>query len=431
MVTKNRTKIRLLVVMSICLSSAAFGKSYPEVEPNDDYMNAQFIESNDTIQGSIGAIYDSKQDSVDWFKIVVDAPARFHQIYENKTRVTVGIDICSIDREGNLVGRKLLNNNTFDTDIQTLFTTLYPGVYYIKIKRNVAYTYTFCFLLFPCRKNILFEDEEPNNSIETAIPIVADTFFEGNVGFLLPDEGMVDQGDYYTFTVPEKSFFEIIRDTALTLINNSPGFDLYRYGASSKIITGGIETTSVNKISLSASVYYVKLFSEFENDYRIKYRLFPDTTIVNRVQFDEDCIFYSSMNMLVDSFMEDTFTNRSGNVGYGNDRNQFAASAASFSNAWLEGNFRKDSIGILNQYGICFWLKNVNYAWCYVLTIGDNNNMPGAFNFTIGMEKEIEIFTVGANSTYSPNTLPVDSVIYGKVNGHTMRLCEIQPEKEL
>jgi hypothetical protein len=305
---------------------------------------------------------------------------------------------------------------TLDLENERHIITLLPGIYYIKLLKNVSvpFEYTVCFLLFPGRKDTLFSDEEPNNTFEDAKVITNNTFFEGNISFYSLETGICDSVDCYKFNLGDKTNFSIVLDSAKVFSVGNPTYEFFRDGMSKSIATGYIPRTLDNTFRITPGTYYIKIKETTANDYSFKIQLKPDTTSNTKIIISNGKLFYNSMDLFSDTTVEDTFTSKSGNLSYGADRKSASLAASAFSDSWAEGKFCIDSVGTLNQYGISFWLQSGTYSWASVLTIGTNTNAQGAFVFTYGASKEIELFTIGPNSSYTPNSIPADSCLKWK-----------------
>ena len=205
MVPRNSGKGSFKVTYTFNPTSANYKD---DTEPNDKWQQGVQLTSGVSNTGHLGYYYYEGRDEEDWYKIVVP---------ENGTvKVTIAAHgelnlsyttLYVIDANGSDHNRGSVWGGNDDKAGEFTVPACAPGTYYLRVPRNGGqggYTLRYD---FTATSSVYSDDNEPNQTYETAKEIFSGVDVTGHMGYYYWDD--MDEVDWFKFEVPENGTVKV------------------------------------------------------------------------------------------------------------------------------------------------------------------------------------------------------------------------------
>lgn len=230
-----------------------------DIEPNNNYLNAQNIYVNDHVKGILNS-----DDTSDFYKVTVPADGKLtiSAVSTNGVKSNLylygaaGSDQSSIQ-------------SSYDKVTNTFSAGLAAGTYYIRVAgKNNTYELTTDFI-----ENEVKIDNATNSYIQ-APSLELNSEVTGHIGFVYDNRGQ-NKNDYYKITLPTDG--QLILDA--TQVNGGQ-LDLFIYGKygndKSSISSSYDKATHKTVLGLQAGTYYIRINdSGYYGAYSLKNTFIP------------------------------------------------------------------------------------------------------------------------------------------------------------
>ena len=254
-----------------------------DIEPNNQFADAQFFSQTDTIDGRIGYTGIST-DANDYFETAMPiyGTLKYYVTYNNTGNIT-GSDFYSYiyNKNGSLIGNSYQYNQPLGISTDSIYVHCREqDTVYIRIGSSGCFSYQIRYEVDPPSTN----DIEPNNDFASAQLVSSSTPTGGRIGYT---SVQTDQNDYFKAVLPTfgtfnyyvqydntsnyntgSDFFTYIYNKAGSLIGNS-----YLYNRQLGI---GYDTISIHCRELDT--VYIRISSSGCFSYTFSYDVYAPTT---------------------------------------------------------------------------------------------------------------------------------------------------------
>ncbi|MEO6818824.1 MAG: T9SS type A sorting domain-containing protein, partial [Ginsengibacter sp.] len=230
-----------------------------DLEPNNSTVTALNLSENATVTGHVGYYNNNYRDTADWYKITTSKDGRL----DLKLTTENGnyINIYLYDANGTIL---ISEKNTISPSGTLSTDGLAAGTYYVKIASYYNYQYSpytlTSSLISPAQAN----DNEPNNSPQSAIPLSVNKTVTGHVGYY--NNNKRDTSDYYKIMIPHDGQLDLTITT-----NNGSYLNMFLLDKDGKTIINSRTTISPGyKLvtdGLAAGTYYVKVACYYNSEF--------------------------------------------------------------------------------------------------------------------------------------------------------------------
>jgi hypothetical protein len=242
-----------------------------ETEPNNTSLNANTIELNGSISGTINI----DGDYYDYFKVTLPNDGKIEFLLSEGSLTGGYLDLY--DQNGYSFLRQSLQTGDPFNDLLT-YENLKAGTYYIRISGggNITYVLTNTFTPTAFAGG---NDTEPNDKQTESVTISINGSNTGHMGFW--GNGEIDNYDYYAFTTPYdgKIAFAVAPESTLDAyldLYDQNGYSFLR----ASIQTGVGITDSLKFENLKAGTYFVRVGGGGYGSYTLS-NIFTPTAIPN------------------------------------------------------------------------------------------------------------------------------------------------------
>jgi len=219
---------RLQVVWKLMLVAlVVVPTAYCETEPNDTIANANVVQVNSSVSGSLTA--EAPHDVYDFYKVTLPNDGMVQIGAEPTAEMDISIELLDTDAFTSLLST---NANARGGSEGLLHRNLRAGTYFLVVRLETGtgdYTVTVNFA------PVAEVDPEPNDNLSQAIPLQPSGQAEGHLGYYSSQS--IDRADYYRIATVEDGNIEI---TA------SPDGDLDVELALYDLPTGTVELGRIN-----------------------------------------------------------------------------------------------------------------------------------------------------------------------------------------
>ncbi len=274
-----------------------------DAEPNDEAATALSFAPNSEKAGHLG-YRELNTDYYDCYKITTPADGKLSIHLSADNSLCIDLSVYNESGSQNLYSNGYCSgpshSNTLDIN------NLAAGTYII-LASAVGYgTYTISNTLTPAP---LAADAEPNNTMETALPLIAGSEVTGHLGYRYI---MYDDYDFYKIVSTGKSDFKIKAETDSTLcvnmrlLNSTGSMNLQSNGSCST----ELHTDSMVMQTLPEGTYYLEIGSVGYGSYTIK-TSFGGVSGINPVEhsMNEDLLVFPNPARNEISFSTKLLTN--------------------------------------------------------------------------------------------------------------------------
>jgi|GEM_PF-6008042 hypothetical protein len=291
-----------LFAIVLLLSILTSNLIYAEVEPNNSYQQANTINPNSSDGGALNEQTQSQAaDNDDWWKITLTNDGSLYASTNATGNLDVDLYIFDINGETSIASG--IKYGSFES---VYHVALKAGTYYIRAYRSGGTgTYT---IQTKFNEAPYANDQEPNNSYDTAIPLQLNSSSSGHIGYY--QNFSTDNDDYWKVTIPY--------DGSLTVnvASDSADIDIYiidvdgNNSIRSATAYGTTETITFN--NFMPGTYYVRLYrSNSHGGYTITSEYTPTSIngiTTNDTEKNDD--YTTAFNWL-------TFNSAGTGIGYG------------------------------------------------------------------------------------------------------------------
>ncbi len=304
----------------LLISSTRLAAQLTEVEPNDNFAQANLLPVTITMTG-VTCGFPEK----DYFMIILpqDGTLRINTSISANDPNPVAVAFSLFAKNQNPFGDKYPQvgaNSTAKTD-SLFWGCLSADTMYVEVFTNsiigYCYSYTFSYTVLPPSYT---NDTEPNNTFAQALPLAVSTISSGHLGFSNNPGSHIDE-DFYRIILPTDGVIRVITSIDHTsdpnnLLNISlfsktgnpfndqyPGTGTY----------GNAKEDTVYWGCLSADTMYLKLFISDVNDCGFSYHIRYDVlTPVFSNDAEPNNTFAQALPLVYNAEMQ-------GHLGYGNN----------------------------------------------------------------------------------------------------------------
>ena len=112
----------------IILISMFLSNSYSDTEPNDSYEDANIIELDNSVSGSL-----DEDDTEDWYEVDLPYDGAMEVVVDPETELDTYIWIYDVDGETNLSSA---DNGSYGEVDSVKISNLMEGIYFIKVQKR-------------------------------------------------------------------------------------------------------------------------------------------------------------------------------------------------------------------------------------------------------------------------------------------------------
>ena len=228
-----------------------------DAEPNDSKSQAKNIPLNGSKNGHVGYYYNGANDPIDWYKFTTTSDGRVKLSMTSYNSQYVYWELVDNDGLTSLYAQYTNGSQNYSVD------GLAAGTYYVKVYpfySNGFMSYTISDSLFAAP---VANDPEPNNGKSQATIFAAGSTVTGHVDYYY--DGERDSIDWYKLTTAKDG------QISLTITSHNSQYvyvQLYDNNATTLLnsnYTNG--TVTINSDGLAAGVYYVAVFTFYNNGF--------------------------------------------------------------------------------------------------------------------------------------------------------------------